>query len=178
MHWNETAKTQHMRPRARFQSDSADEEWALVEPRLPPPTTRGRPRKTDLREVADAIQCMFDTGCQWRTIPPCFPPSAAVRNYFHARCRDGIFARVLDVFRALGRELARRSLTPTAAAVDTRSVKTTESDGPAGCDVGKKAEGRKRRPVVSLRQGRRWEHDTAVETQKCSRFYNAPGSWS
>ena len=66
MPWNETTKTQYTRPRDRFESDLTDEGWNLVEPCLPPPAKRGRPRKTDLREVFDAIQHVLATGCQWR----------------------------------------------------------------------------------------------------------------
>ena len=79
MPWNETTKTEYTRPRDRFESDLTDEEWNLVEPCLPPPSKRGRPRKTDLREVVNAIQYMLATGCQWRAIPPCFPPVTTVQ---------------------------------------------------------------------------------------------------
>ena len=150
MPWNETAKTQFARPRDRFGSDLTDEEWNLVEPCLPPQARRGRPRKTDLREVADAIQYVRDTGCQWRALPPCFPAAATVQYYFHLWSREGIFARMMDKLRALGRKLAGRSATPTAAAIDTQSAETTESGGPSGCDAGKKAEGRKRHLVVDV----------------------------
>ena len=96
MPWNETAKTRFARPHGRFGSDSADEEWPLIEPFVPRPAKRGRPRATGLREVSDAIEFMLDTGCQWRSIPPRFPPSATVQYLFYSWRRDGVFARMLD----------------------------------------------------------------------------------
>ena len=95
-------------------------------------------------------QFVLATGCQWRAIPPCFPPSATVQYYFYAWSRNGIVDRMTDKLRALGRKLAGRSETPTAAAIDTQSAETTESGGPSGCDAGKKAEGRKRHLVVDV----------------------------
>ena len=178
MPWNETTKTEYTRPRARFESDLTDEEWILVEPCLPPPAKRGRPRKTDLREVFNAIQYVRDTGCQWRAIPPCFPPAATVQYYFYLWSRDRTFTRMMDGFRALGRELAGRSATPTAAAIDTQSEKTTESGGPSGCDAGKKVKGRKRHIVADLGEGWRRERNITVETQKVLQFSTAAGSSS
>ena len=81
MPWNETTKTQLARPRARFGSDLTDEKRDLNGSCLQPPAKRGRPRKTDLREVADAIQCMLDTRCRWQAISRCFPASATVQHY-------------------------------------------------------------------------------------------------
>ena len=96
MPWNETTKTEHARPRARFESDLTDEEWILVEPCLQLPAKKGRPRETDLREAFNAIQYMRDIGCQWRAIPPCLPPPAVVQHYFHLWRGDGVFARMSD----------------------------------------------------------------------------------
>ena len=125
-------------------------EWALIEPCLPRPAKSGHPRTTDLREVSDAILHMLHTGCHRWSIPPCFPPSATIQHYFHSWCRNGVFTRMADTFRAIGRRLAEPSEEPTAAATDTQSVKTTESGGPAGSGTGKKAERRKRHIAVDV----------------------------
>ena len=150
MPWNEATKTRYTRPKARFESDLTDEEWNLVKPCLPPPSKRGRPRKTDLREVFNAIQFVLATGGQWRAIPHCFPPAATVQQYFYLWSRNGVIDRMTDKLRALGRKLAGRSATPTAAAIDTQSAETTESGGPSGYDAGKKVKGRKRHLVVDV----------------------------
>ncbi|MGH8515039.1 MAG: transposase, partial [Gammaproteobacteria bacterium] len=74
MAWTETTRLHYVRREARYASDCTDAEWAIVEPFMPPPSIVGRPRKTPLREVWNAIQYIAATGCQWAMLPKDFPP--------------------------------------------------------------------------------------------------------
>ena len=117
MAWPETTRAQYSRPHNDRQNDLTDPEWALIEPLIPRQGRMGRPRATDLRRVFEAIQYMLSSGCQWRLIPPCYPPFSMVQNHFYAWRNDGTLERMLDALRAQARVQAGRKEEPTAGDV-------------------------------------------------------------
>ncbi len=114
-----------------YPSDLTDAQWAVLEPLLPPPKPTGRPRVVDRRELVNAILYVLRTGCPWRHLPHDLPKWSTVQSCFRRWRLDGTWERVHDALREQVRERAGRARAPSAAIVDSQSVKTTEKGGPA-----------------------------------------------
>ena len=127
-----------------------DDQFRLLEPLIPPAKPGGRPRTTDTRNLLDGLFYLVRTGCQWRHLPPppAFPPWRTVYGYMRAFLRDGVWESIRHHLVIMLREGAGREPSPTAAVIDTQSVKTTESGGPRGWDAAKRLKGRKRHVAV------------------------------
>ena len=130
-----------------YPSDITDAQWDLIEPHLPG-SSGGRPRKTDLRDVVNAISYIARTGCQWRFLPQDFPPKSTVWRYFDQWRRDGTLEIIHDRLRTKVRTAAKPYAPRTTASVDSQSVETTQGGEQRGRDNAKKVNGRKRHIVV------------------------------
>jgi putative transposase len=130
-----------------YPSDVSDPQWALIEPHIPV-YPGGRPRKTNLRDVVDAVLYILRTGCQWRYLPKDFPPKSTVWRYFDEWRYNGTLATIHDTFRRKVRTQEKPYAPRTTASVDSQSVDTTSGGEQRGRDNAKNVDGRKRHIVV------------------------------
>ena len=128
--WTSRNRARYDRSKLRYPSDVTDEEWELMVPLIPPGKSGGGKRTVIMREVVNGLMYVLSTGCQWRAIPKDLPPKSTVYDYFDLWTYDGTLQRIHHALYDQCREQAQREASPTAAIIDSQSVKSAEKGGP------------------------------------------------
>ena len=149
--WTSKNRGRYDRSALRYPSDLTDDEWALIEPLIPPARRGGNKRHVDEREVMNGIMYVLSTGCQWRAIPKDLPPRSTVYDYLDLWSYDGTLDRIHHALYVECRKRGKREASPTAAIIDSQSVKSAEKGGPVSIRMAlMRARGSKARSATSL----------------------------
>ena len=127
--WTTKNRPRYNRDMLRYPSDLTNEEWVLVEPLIPPGKRGGGKRTVVMREVMNGLMYILSTGCQWRAIPKDLPPRSTLYDYFDLWSWDGTLERIHHALYVECREQKEREASPTAAIIDSQSVKSAEKGG-------------------------------------------------
>ena len=127
--WTVENRPRYDRSKLRYPSDFTDDEWPLVELLIPPAKKGGNKRTVDVREVVNELTYVLGTGCQWAAILKDLPPRSTTNDYLHRWDHDGTLGRIHHALYVQCREAAGRDTSPTAAIIDSQSVKGAEKGG-------------------------------------------------
>jgi transposase len=129
--WTTENRSRYDRSKLRYPSDLTGAEWALIKPLIPRAKRGGGKRTVNIREVVNGLMYVLSTGCQWRAIPKDLPARSTVNGYFHLWTYDGTLDRIHHALYEKCRERGERKVSPTAAIIDSQSVKSAEKGGAA-----------------------------------------------
>jgi len=132
----------------RYTSDLTDGEWQLIDYCFPRPSKTGRPREHSFRELLNGVFYVVKAGCQWRNLPKDFAPWGTTYHYFRLWKHNGLLEKIHTHLREHLRRVEGRKSQPSAAIIDSQSVKSSETSDERGYDAGKKINGRKRHILV------------------------------
>ena len=127
--WTAKNRPRYNRDKLRYPSDLTEEEWALVEPHIPPGKRGGGKRRVNMREVVNGVMYVLSTGCQWRSLPKDLPPRSTVHDYLSLWHWDGTLDRIHHELYLKCRDKAECEASPTACVIDSQSVKSAEKGG-------------------------------------------------
>ena len=128
--WTAENRPHYDRSKLRYPSDLTDAEWSLIAPLIPPAKRGGNKRTVDERAVVQGLLYILSSGCQWRAVPRDLPPRSTLHKYFQRWDWDGTLGRIHHALYVRCREQAGREASPTAAIIDSQSVKSAEKGGP------------------------------------------------